>query len=131
MRIIDAKNTRQVEALLKRDAKADAAFDKRVRDIVNAVRRGGDAALARLAERFDNATEPLEVSEAEMRDYAALVPADVRRAIKTAARNIARVAFRQIPTHWDLSVVPGVSIEQRVEPLARVGCYVQIGRAHV
>jgi histidinol dehydrogenase len=128
MRIIDARNRRQLETLLQRDAKADAAFDKRVRDIVNAVRRGGDKALVRFAERFDRASEPLEVSQSEMRDYAALVPADVRRAIKTAARNIARVAFRQIPKHWDLSVVPGVSIEQRVEPLARVGCYVPGGR---
>ena len=128
MRIIDATNRRQLDALLRRDAKADAAFDKRVRDIVNAVRRGGDKALARFAAKFDNATEPLEVSPAEMRDYAALVPPDVRRAIKNAARNIAKVAFRQIPKHWDLAVVPGVSIEQRVEPLARVGCYVPGGR---
>jgi len=128
MRIIDAKNRRQVDRLLTRDGKADTAFDRRVRDIVNAVRRGGDKALTRFAKRFDNASEPLEVSQAEMRDYAELVPADVRRALKNAARNIARVAFRQIPRHWDLSVVPGVSIEQRVEPLARVGCYVPGGR---
>ena len=128
MRIIDAKNRRAVDALLKRDARADAAFDKRVRDIVNGVRRGGDKALARYAARFDNAAEPLEVTQAEMRDYASLVPTDVRRAIKSAARNIAKVAARQIPPHWDLSVVPGVSIEQRVEPLARVGCYVPGGR---
>jgi histidinol dehydrogenase len=128
MRIIDAKNRRKVDALLKRDARANAAFDKRVRDIVNGVRRGGDRALARFAERFDGATEPLEVSQAEMRDYASLVAPDVRRALHTAARNIARVAARQIPKHWDLSVVPGVTIEQRVEPLARVGCYVPGGR---
>jgi len=128
MKIIDAKNRRAVEALFKRDGRADAAFDKRVRDIVNGVRRGGDRALARYAARFDHATEPLEVSKAEMRDYAALVASDVRRAIRTAAGNIARVAARQIPQHWDLSVVPGVSIEQRVEPLARVGCYVPGGR---
>src|SRR5258708_29133448 len=128
MRIIDAKNRRQINALLTRDARAGVAFEKRVRDIVNGVRRGGDKALARFAARFDNATEPLEVSKAEMRDYASLVPADVRRAIRNAARNIAKVAFRQIPKHWDLSVVPGVTIEQRVEPLARVGCYVPGGR---
>ena len=128
MKIIDAKNRRAVEALFKRDSGADASFDKRVRDIVNGVRRGGDRALARYAARFDNATEPLEVSKAEMRDYAALVASDVRRAIRTAAGNIARVAARQIPQHWDLSFVPGVTIEQRVEPLARVGCYVPGGR---
>jgi len=128
VRIIDAKNRRAVETLFKRDTRADAAFEKRVRDIVNGVRRDGDRALARFARRFDNATEPLEVSKTEMRDYAALVPADVRQAIRTAAGNIARVAARQIPQHWDLTVVPGVSIEQRVEPLARVGCYVPGGR---
>jgi histidinol dehydrogenase len=128
MRIIDAKNRRAVNALFTRDARADAAFDKRVRDIVNGVRRGGDRALARFAGRFDGASEPLEVSKAEMRDYASLVAPDVRQALRTAARHIARVAARQIPKHWDLSVVPGVSIEQRVEPLARVGCYVPGGR---
>ncbi len=128
MKIINAGNRRQIDTLLARDARADAAFDKRVREIVNAVRRGGDRTLARFAERFDNATEPLEVSKQEMRDYAALVPADVRLAIKTAARNIAKVAYRQIPKHWDVSVVPGVTIEQRVEPLTRVGCYVPGGR---
>ena len=50
--------------------RADAAFDTRVRGIVNGVRRGGDKALARFAERFDNETEPLVVSRDEMRDYA-------------------------------------------------------------
>lgn len=128
MKIIDAKNRRQVDALLRRDARGDAAFDKRVRGIVNGVRKGGDRALARFADRFDNASEPLEVTKAEMRDYASLVPADVRRAIRTAANNIATVASRQIPKHWDVTVVPGVAIEQRVEPLARVGCYVPGGR---
>ena len=128
MRIIDAKNRRAVEALFKHDSRADATFEKRVRDIVNGVRRGGDRALARFARRFDNASEPLEVSKAEMLDYASLVDPDVRQAIRTAAGNIARVAARQIPKHWDLSVLPGVTIEQRVEPLARVGCYVPGGR---
>jgi len=128
VRIIDAKNRRAVEALFKHDSRADATFEKRVRDIVNGVRRGGDRALARFARRFDNASEPLEVSKAEMLDYASLVDPDVRQAIRTAAGNIARVAARQIPKHWDLSVLPGVTIEQRVEPLARVGCYVPGGR---
>jgi len=128
MKIIDGKNRRAVEALFKHDSRADVAFEKRVRDIVNGVKRGGDRALARFAQRFDNASEPLEISKAEMLDYASLVDSDVRQAIRTAAGNIARVAARQIPKHWDLSVLPGVTIEQRVEPLARVGCYVPGGR---
>jgi histidinol dehydrogenase len=56
------------------------------------------------------------------------VPPDVRRAIGRAAINIARVARRQMPRHFHVRVAPGVSIEQRIEPLARVGCYVPGGR---
>ena len=97
-------------------------------EIVDRVRVGGDRALLGFAKRFDGVKPPLEISRDEMTAAAATVPADVRRAIRQAARNIARVAFRQIPKHWDLEVVPGVTVEQRVEPLGRVGCYVPGGR---
>jgi histidinol dehydrogenase len=56
------------------------------------------------------------------------VPVSVRRAIEQAARNIAKVAARQVPKSFSVTVAPGVSVEQRVEPLARVGCYVPGGR---
>src|SRR2546421_10123260 len=128
MRIIDATNRAAVERLLTRNRRADRAFDRRVRAIVDRVRDGGDRALASFARRFDGARPPFEIGIDEMREMAARVPADVRRAIRQAARNIARVAFRQIPKHWDLEVAPGVLVEQRVEPLARVGCYVPGGR---
>jgi histidinol dehydrogenase len=38
------------------------------------------------------------------------------------------VAARQLPRAWELEVARGVSVEQRIEPLARVGCYVPGGR---
>jgi histidinol dehydrogenase len=117
-----------VKRLLDRPPSADAALARRVRAIVERVRQEGDRALVTYARRFDGVRPPLEVSAAEMRAEARRVPADVARAIHDAAENIARVAFRQIPKHWDVRVAPGVSIEQRVEPLARVGCYVPGGR---
>ena len=128
LRIIDARNQRQLSGLFRRDVRSDRAFERRVHGIVDRVRKGGDHALAGFARRFDGARGALEVSPDEIRAGAASVAPDVRRAIRQAARHIARVAFRQIPKHWDLSVAPGVSIEQRVEPIARVGCYVPGGR---
>jgi histidinol dehydrogenase len=110
------------------DRDADRAFDRRVKAIVARVRGDGDTALLGFARRFDGVSPPIEVSRDEMRAAAARVPDDVRRAIRRAAGHIARVAVRQIPKHWDLEVAPGVSVEQRVEPLARVGCYVPGGR---
>jgi histidinol dehydrogenase len=128
VRIIDARNERQLAGLFRRDARSDRAFERRVHGIVDRVRKGGDHALAGFARRFDGTRGPIEVSPDEIREGAGRVAPDVRRAIRQAARHIARVAFRQIPKHWDLEVAPGVSIEQRVEPIARVGCYVPGGR---
>jgi histidinol dehydrogenase len=128
LKIIDARDTRALNRLLARDRRAGRAFDRHVRAIVDGVRHGGDRALIRFAQRFDRVTPPLEVGADEMREQAARVPAAVRRAIRRAASHIARVAFAQIPKHFDLSTVRGVLVEQRVEPLARVGCYVPGGR---
>jgi histidinol dehydrogenase len=128
MRIIEADNRQALSRVLARDRAADRSFERRVAEIVDRVRVGGDRALLGFAKRFDGVKPPLEISRDEMTAAAASVPAEVRRAIRQAARNIARVAFRQIPKHWDLEVVPGVTVEQRVEPLGRVGCYVPGGR---
>src|SRR5262245_58374524 len=128
MKIIESRNRRALERVLARDESADRAFDRRVAAIVEKVRQRGDRALFAFAKRFDGAVPPLDISRDEMERAAASIPSDVRAAIKRAARNIARVAFRQIPKHWDVEVTPGVVVEQRVEPLARVGCYVPGGR---
>ncbi len=128
LRIIDARNRQALERALARAPGADRAFDRRVAAIVERVRKEGDAALIRFARRFDGVSPPLEVSADEIRAGASQVPSDVRRAIRRAARSIARVAFRQIPKHWNLEVASGVTVEQRVEPIGRVGCCVPGGR---
>ena len=128
MRIISSRDERALARLVNAPAARDRSLQRRVRQIVDAVRTGGDRALRRFAWRFDRLDAPIEVGADEMAAAAAQTPLDVRRAIRQAARNIARVAFRQIPRHVDIAVAAGVSIEQRVEPLARVGCYVPGGR---
>jgi histidinol dehydrogenase len=129
MRIVEATDTKAVDRLVApADGTGDRAFEQRVQRIVDEVRTGGDRALARCAKRFDRLAGPIEVTAKEMRDGAARVDPAVRRAIAQAASHIATVAFRQIPKHFDVQVARGVTVEQRVEPLARVGCYVPGGR---
>ncbi|HEY2906753.1 MAG TPA: histidinol dehydrogenase [Vicinamibacterales bacterium] len=129
MRIIAAADGSAVERFLAKNRSGrDGAFDARVRRIIDAVRTEGDKAVVRFARRFDRATPPLEVSRRERDRAAATVPASVRRALALTAESIARVAFQQIPKHFDIRTAPGVTVEQRVEPLARVGCYVPGGR---
>ncbi|PWT79830.1 MAG: histidinol dehydrogenase [Blastocatellia bacterium] len=127
-RIINARDRRSVDRFLDRAHRRDPRLDRRVRAIVDRVRAEGDRALRRFARRFDGVAGSLEVTEREVEAGVRRVPADVRRAISRAARNIERVAARQLPKTVRAPVAPGVSIEQRVEPLARVGCYVPGGR---
>ena len=128
MKIVEGSDRRAIERLLTADAGDDRAFERRVQAIVDQVRTGGDRALARFARQFDRVSGPIEVSAKEMRAGAARVEPAVRRAIAKAAASIATVASRQIPKHFDVMTAAGVSVEQRIEPLERVGCYVPGGR---
>ena len=128
MKIIDASNKRAIAALFAKKESTDRVFERKVAAIVQKVRTGGDTALLRFAKQFDNLALPIEVTRAEMEAEAAKLPVDVRIAIKNAAKNIARVAAKQLPKRFDLEVVKGVRVEQRIEPLESVGCYVPGGR---
>jgi histidinol dehydrogenase len=128
VRIVQSTNRRAVAELLAPARARDAATERRVAAIVAAVRAGGDPVLRRYARELDAWDGPLEVSADEMRTTAASVPRPVRAAIRTAAANIRRVAKLQVPKGWRTSVAEGVSVEQRVIPLDRVGCYVPAGR---
>jgi histidinol dehydrogenase len=128
IRIIESSDARRIAALLDREPRRDARVERAVARIVDRVRRDGDRAVLAFARRFDGLVESVEVSAAEMEAAAARVPRRTREAIRTAARNIARVARRQVPRGWTISPAPGVAIDQRVVALDRVGCYVPGGR---
>ena len=128
IRIVDSTNRRAVAALLSPERTRDVATERRVAAIVSDVRRGGDRALVRYARELDGLNGPIEVSRDEMRRAAREVPAPVRAALRAAASHIRAVAARQVPRGWRMRLAPGVTVEQRIVPLDRVGCYVPAGR---
>jgi histidinol dehydrogenase len=128
LRIVSSTNRRAVAALLSATRIRDLATESRATEIVQRVRRSGDAALRRYARTLDDHDGPLEISRQKWERESARLPQDVRRAIRRAARNIRSVAKRQVPKGWRYRVAPGIDVEQRVIPLARVGCYVPAGR---
>ena len=128
MRIVESSNRSAVAALLSPDRVRDAATDRAVARIVGGVRRRGDAALLAYARRFDRLDGPIEIAREQMESAASTVPQPVRRALRQAASHIRAVATRQVPRGWRTRVAPGITVEQRVVPLDRVGCYVPGGR---
>ena len=110
------------------DAARNPAVQRKAARIVNDVRRRGDVAVREWSLEFDGLSGPIEVSRAEMRQGWKDTPREVRDAIRLAVRHVGIVAAKQVPRPFAIEVRPGVRIEQRVEPLGHVGCYVPGGR---
>ena len=128
IKIVHSTNRAEVEALLKPSVIRDQATEKKAATIVEHVRNGGDEALRAYAKALDGWSGPLEVSRKQIEAGAKKAPAAIRAALKRAADAIRDVATAQRPKEWRIRVAPGVSVEQRVIPLERVGCYVPGGR---
>ena len=128
IKIVEAGDTAAVKALLWPERDRDGETEQRVSQIVADVRTNGEAALLRYAREFDHLEGPIEISRKEMQTRANTVPARVRTAIRVAAKNIRAVARRQVPRGWKVRVGAGLTVEQRIVPLDRVGCYVPGGR---
>jgi histidinol dehydrogenase len=128
IRVLPSSAVTDVERLISPSSHQSPVVERRVRRIVSAVRDKGDGALIAFAKRLDGLTGPLEISRDEIEREARTVSPEVRRAIALAARNIRVVARRQVPRGWRVRTGTGVSVEQRVTPLERVGCYVPGGR---
>lgn len=128
IRIVDASDADAVKALLWPERDRDGETEQRVAQIVADVRTNGEAALLRYAREFDRLEGPIEIPRKDMQAAAKTVPARVRQAIRVAARNIRTVARRQVPRGWKVRVGAGLTVEQRIVPLDRVGCYVPGGR---
>lgn len=129
MRIISAADRRALTRLASRDEARQPGVERQAARIVRDVRRKGDQALIAWTRRLDGRTSDIQpLSAADLRRGWSSTPGPVRRAIQLSVRHLERVAARQVPRSFTVSVTPGIRIEQHVQPLARVGCYVPGGR---
>jgi len=119
-----------VRALEQRGATDLARVEKQVRRIVADVKKNGDPALRRYAEKWDglNPKQGFRVPEAELEQAWNAVPEQFKQALKTAAANIRQYCEWQKPQPWRNAVSPGIQVGQVVRPLQSAGCYVPGGR---
>ena len=119
-----------VRALEQRGAADLARVEKTVARIVADVRKNGDKALRRYAEKLDGlqAKQPLRVSDADLEQAWNAVSDDFKQALKVAAGNIRQYCEWQKPQQWRNAVAPGINVGQVVRPLQSAGCYVPGGR---
>ena len=96
--------------------------------IVDAVREGGDAALAEFAKRLDGVEPPLRVAPNELDRAAAALRHDLRCGMEVAMANIAAVAGASLGDDADLRLPQGQRVVVRELPVRRAAIYAPGGR---
>jgi histidinol dehydrogenase len=133
MRILDwngLSSTQRREALQRPAAEDNARITAAARDIIERVRREGDAGLLALTEQFDGVRlEALQVTRQEFADADRAITADQHAAIERAIDNIRRFHAAQLPPALRLETSPGVICERLSVPIRAVGLYVPAGSA--
>ncbi len=131
MTIITEPSREQWAELVRRPAFDVTQLFDVVRPIMDAVHTCGDAALREFGSRFDGVElEEFAVSPAEVAEACALVPQELREAIRAAYANIEDFHKIQLdePSR-SRETAPGVYCEQHTLPIQRVGLYVPGGQA--
>ena len=101
-----------------------------VRDIIDAVKQEGDAALFRFAKQFDRADlSALEVTAEELDAAVAGLEPGLAGLLQEAAGRIAAFHRRQLTNSFVVSEEEGVVLGQKVLPIEKVGLYVPGGTA--
>ena len=120
------------QALLSAKREDSPDVDATVAGIIADVRQRGDAALIELTAKFDRLTltpDRLRISEAEIKDALAAVPAEELEALKTAADRIRAYHLRQRPEDAEWTDETGATLGWRWSAVSAAGLYVPGGLA--
>lgn len=101
-----------------------------VADIIDAVRKGGDAALLEYTRRFDKVElSALEVTSAEIDEAYDAVGDEFKEVLRQSAANIRHFHEKQVRSSFVINDRDGVVMGQKVLPIEKVGIYVPGGTA--
>jgi histidinol dehydrogenase len=129
----DADFDARLARLTAFDATQDETVDATVAEILDAVKRRGDAAVLEYTARFDGVTAgtlaQLELPRARLERARDGLPLVQREALEQAAVRVRRYHEKQLAQSWQYSEADGTVLGQKVTPLDRVGLYVPGGKA--
>jgi len=123
----------ELDAMLAWESVADDKVQATVKEILNAVRSRGDAAVLEYTNRFDrmqveNFSE-LELPQMRLNQALENIPAEQRTALETAAQRLRSYHRHQKMQSWSYTEEDGTLLGQQVTALDRVGLYVPGGKA--
>lgn len=122
----------RIDQIVNRSLSYSVDLEHTVAEIIQAVRREGDAALLRYTRQFDApeiSLEELRVSDGEMKKAAEEVDPDFTGLLQRAKKNIATFHQAQKRYSWFTPCADGSFLGQMVRPVAAAGLYIPGGRA--
>ena len=122
---------RRIEDFNARPAFPEEA-EKAAAEVLAAIRKGGDAAIAKFVAKFEGAKlspARFRVSDDELAAVDAKVPAALRRAVADAHRRVMKFSKASLRKDWRMATPRGGSAGEFFSPMDRVGVYVPGGTA--
>ena len=118
-----------INKILSREIQSYGEYEESVRQIVEDVMTGGDAAVKKYTRKFDGVSvDGLAVSGAEIDEAFASVSPRFLEVVKKSAENIAEFHSKQIKSGFEINR-DGVTLGQKYTAVEKAGLYVPGGTA--
>ncbi len=127
----DREFNKTLDEVCRRGSRQNAKIEARVKRILQAVERGGDAAVCRYVKKFDGLRlrpQEFKVKKGEIKHAYQRIGRQERDALRMAAKRIRSFHERQRTATW-VHTDNGVKLGQLITPLDVVGLYVPGGKA--
>lgn len=134
MRLTDLRgqepNSSQLRALMPRAALDISRAVTQAAPLVEAVHDRGETALREQAQQFDGVSDhALRISAAELAAAESALPQEFRESITEMIKRVRQATRAGIPEGGSTQIAHGAVVEQRWQPVSRVGLYVPGGKA--
>jgi histidinol dehydrogenase len=116
--------------ILQRPAEDAPLLEKKVRKILQTVKKGGDYAVSQFVLAFDKAVlKEFLVTEKEFGEAGEALAGDLKAAIRIAKKNIEVFHSRQLRDEPSMETMPGIKCWRRNVAIEKVGLYIPGGTA--
>jgi histidinol dehydrogenase len=130
MKVIDKSGRTEWKEILKRPYFDNSAVLNSVQSILSEVKNGGDKAIKELIKKFEGVEiDNFLVSEQEIREAINQLPAELKKAIQEASKNIEFFHQRQLTGVEVIETMKGVRCWRQSVGIQRVGLYIPGGTA--
>ncbi len=130
MKIIINPDRKDWKKLLQRHNADDEVVMESVQKILNEVKQSGDEAIRFFTKKFDHLElKEFCVTEEEIKNAASQIPADLKKAISVAKKNIKSFHAKKLTVTEIIETMPGIECWRKNVGIEKVGLYIPSGTA--